>query len=196
MAEVLGGVGAIVLGILGLVHIAPRTMASIATIVVGCALIFESGAVASRHSHLQSLAAEGGGGVAAGGGTTAELVGGATGVVLGVLGLFRIATHFVVPAAVIVFGASLLIGAIQTARLEQAHLSRIPDTASSRSVQAGVGGASGAEVLVGIGALALGILAILQIAPVVLSLIALLAIGVAVLLDGTSTGARAARAIV
>jgi hypothetical protein len=194
MAEALGGAAAVVLGILGLAQIVPRTMGSIATIVVGGALIFESAAVASRYSHLRALATEGGSEAALGGGVSAELIGGIVGVVLGSLGLVGIATSYVVPAAVIVFGAALLVGASQTAKIQQLQLGNIPRTVSSRTVQAGLGASSGAEVLVGLGALALGILAILQIAPVVLSLIGLLAVGVAVLLDGTSMGAKAARA--
>jgi hypothetical protein len=195
MAEALGGAGAVVLGILGLVHIVPRTMASIATIVVGCALVFEAASIASRHSHLRVLAAgEGGAGASIGGGISAEMAGGLAGIVLGALGVAGFATRFVVPAAVIVFGVALLVGATQTARLERFHLSRIPATISSRAVQAGLGAASGASVLVGLGALVLGILALLQISTIVLSLIALLAVGVVVLLDGTATGAKAARA--
>ena len=48
MLEALGGVGAIVLSILGLLHILPVLLASIATIVVGASFLIAGGTMASR----------------------------------------------------------------------------------------------------------------------------------------------------
>jgi hypothetical protein len=42
-AEIIGGVAAIVLTILGLAHVAPGLMLPIATIAIGVALVFEGG---------------------------------------------------------------------------------------------------------------------------------------------------------
>jgi hypothetical protein len=194
-AEALGGAAAIVLGIIGLLQIRPQSMAAIAAIVVGCALIFESAAISSRYSHLRSLARAGGSEAAIGGGVTAEMLGGIAGVVLGSLGVVGIASRYVIPAAVIVFGVSLLVGAAQTTALQRQHITSMPSTVPARAVRAGLGVASGAEVLVGIAAIVLGAIAIAQIATLVLSLVGLLCVGVAVLLDGTATGAKAARAV-
>lgn len=97
--EAIAGVGAIILAILGLTQILPRYMAAIGTVVVGAALV-EGSALGVRSRRVSS---------ALQGQPSAEVLAGAAGVVLGVLALLGMSELVLLPVAVIVFGASLLI---------------------------------------------------------------------------------------
>jgi hypothetical protein len=179
--EIIAGIGAAVLAIIGLLNIAPLTMASLATILVGAALMFEGATLGSQMGEGARRDRS------TVGGTSVEVIGGITGVVLGVLALLRITgSPFVLTAAAaIVFGASLILGSAGIARLSRgAHL-EVPDEDAHRVART-ERAASGTELLVGIGAVALGILALLGVAREPLSLIALLAVGVSVLLSGSA----------
>lgn len=177
--EAIGGIAAVILAILGLAHVAPVFLAAIAAIVVGAALIVEGGVMSSR---LTRAATDAGVTGDVGGGLTAEFLGGAAGIVLGILAVLG-ASPVLVPVAVIVFGAALLIGS--GANLELSSLGR---QAAQPSVV--IGGASGALVLVAIAAIVLGILALVGLVPTILSLVALLALGAAVLFTSTAMTAR------
>jgi len=86
-AEAIGGIGAVVLAILGLVGVMPEDMAAIATLAVGVALLFQGIAVATRFSNLFSQTGKSLADAAElGGGMGAEFLGGAAGGILGVLG--------------------------------------------------------------------------------------------------------------
>lgn len=184
-AEAVVGAGAVVLAILGLANIWPGYMASIATIVVGAALLFQGGAIASRYSDLAQRT----GGSEIGGGVSAEILGGAAGIALGILALLGIMPATLTPVAIIVFGGALLIGSAATARLNSLTTFRMSERA--RDVTRGaIEMASGTEVLVGIGAIVLGILALLGMAPRTLVLVALLALGAAVLFSGSAVSSR------
>src|SRR5262249_13975849 len=91
----------------------------------------------------------------------------------------------------IIFGAGLLLGSAAKGRLGSLHtthegvgehLRHLIDEASNVSV--------GGEIMVGLGAVVLGILALLCRAPLTLGLVGLLAVGAAVLVSGTAFGAR------
>jgi hypothetical protein len=106
MIEAVGGVGALALAILGLAGILPLEFAAIAVICVGAALVFEGGAIGTRFSRLLSATGSGRLGAAElGGGMTAEFLGGAAGLVLGLLALLGVATGILIPVAAIVLGA-------------------------------------------------------------------------------------------
>ena len=118
--EAVVAIGAIVLSIIGLAGMLSNVMAAIATIIIGGALLVEGGAIGSDYGRLISESREESGGfdaVELGGGLTAEFLGGIAGIVLGILALFGTAPTVLMPAAVIVFGAALLLGSAAAAEL-------------------------------------------------------------------------------
>lgn len=209
--EAIAGVGAIVLAILGLTRILPHYMAAIGTIVVGAALV-EGSALGMRSRRVSA---------ALPGQPSAEVLAGAAGVVLGVLALLGMSELVLLPVAVIVFGASLLIAGfsaplaatvalrrreseVSEAELElpgmrpDDSIARALEPARADRMQAGVRAApldqlieappTGAQLLVGLAAVVLGILALLGHSPLILTLIALLCVGCMELLSGSVIG--------
>lgn len=188
--EGLTGLAAIALSIIGLAHIWPVTLASISTIVLGAAFVFEAGAVSARFA---ALAQEESKGISMGkyGSMTSEFVAGVAGIVLGILALLGIAPLYLVPISAIVFGAALVMDSgvrVSLSRLEaeQSGLQGLGQNLAEESATA----SSGIQIFVGLGAVALGILAIVGLAPLQLSLIALLCASAAILLVSTVVGTR------
>jgi hypothetical protein len=192
LAEGFAGVGAIALSIIGLAGIMTTWMVAIATILVGAALLFEGGAIGARFS---SLVSEAGGGrlgaLELGGGMTAEFIGGIAGVILGILSLLGVYPMVLVPVAAIVFGSALLLGIGATTRLNDLQIEKACDRQEARHVaRAAVRSATGFQVLLGLGSLALGILAVMGMVPMTLSLVAMLGTGFSSLLSGSAISGR------
>jgi len=183
------GVGAAVLAILGLAGILVGYMVSVATIAIGVAFLAEGGAIAARWDDLMREApssrfdkqSEFGGGLGA------EFVAGITGVVLGILALLGLYPAVLIPVAIVVFGGGLLLGSALTMDLGSIGLDYDRGGRMSRDATRA---ASGMQVLVGLGAIVLGILALVGFAPGTMSLVALLAIGTSILLSGSAVGTR------
>ncbi len=191
MVEAIGGIGAVVLAILGLSRVLPMYMAAAATIIVGGALMLEGTAIVARYNQLaRRVSEQRQHRIELGGGVSAEFIGGLAGIVLGILALVGIAPLMLVAIANIVFGAALLIGAGATQRLNAlgSRFARFDETV--RFETESVSAASGASVLVGMGAAVLGILAVLGMSPLVLDLIGLLSVGAAVLMSGSAITAK------
>lgn len=188
-AEAIAGAAAAVLAVLGLLGLLTTTMAAIATIAVGAAFMIEGGSIAARMSRMHNGARYS----TVGGGMTVETLGGATGVVLGVLALIGIEPWTLMPIAAIVIGGSLRIGAGAADQIESMVHQHSP---GGESLHQAVNVSSGARVLVGVGAGTLGILALVGISdPVALTLVALLALGAAEFLFGSALGARMAKVV-
>lgn len=190
IVEALGGIAAVVLSILGLAGLARFTMIAVSIIAIGAALLFAGGAMASRWSHFASRAsgkpmeeAEFGGGVGA------EFLTGSAGIVLGVLVLLDIAPYTLAPVAVIMFGIGLLLSTGATSAAN-ALGDAFPYDRRVRTAREAVQGAAAIQALVGIGAAILGILALLQIQPFTMMLVALLALGGSVLLSASAVSGR------
>ncbi len=186
--EALVGIGAVVLTIIGLAGVVPHLMLSIAVIAVGAALLIEGAAIAAEFSQLASRA---GGGPATdlelGGGTAMEFLGGAAGVVLGILALIGVAPVMLNSIAAIVFGATLVLSTGSIGQLREVG----PDyTTGERVARRTVTGGVGVQALVGIGAIALGIIALVGYNPRLLTLVAVLAVGAALLITGAAVTAR------
>ena len=186
-AEALVGLGALALAIIGLAHVYPWLLASVATIALGAAFVFEAGDVGRRFSYLareeQTTSSEISGGW---GGATAGFLGGCTGIALGVLAILNIVPHTLIPVAIVVYGACLVMDSGTLANLSELESARfgirgIPQEIARESASS----LSGIQVLVGLGAVTLGILAIIRIVPETLSLVDLLAIGASVLMSGS-----------
>ncbi len=188
LSESVAAVAVIVLAILGLVNVAPPAMVAIATIVAGVAIFLQGARIVGEYSHLTTMsdlpakAPENWMG-----GVSLEFLAGGAGIVLGILALFS-GTPALAPAAVIVFGGTLLLNG---------SVSRLPSSAASsngahdatsvmvasqmRSLTAG------GQILIGIAALILGILALVPIHGSVLTLVGLLAVGTSLLISGLAS---------
>ncbi len=189
--EALGGVGAVVLGILGLAGILPHHLAAIAVIVLGAATLSEGGAIAAKYSEM--LRDIGGGTVNAvelGSGVTTEFIGGVGAIVLGILALLGMAPTTLVAVAIIALGATLLLSSGETSRLAALGWERGAPTA--RAMHLATSSASGGQVLLGLAAIILGILSLVMGGPheLLLALIGIICIGAALLFSGTAIAGR------
>lgn len=183
--EVLAGLAAIVVTVIGIDGYRPVTMAAVSSLLLGLALLSQGGAIVSRwRAMLQRLEGVRYDRTELIGGIGTEVFGGAVGVVLAVLALSGVVPRVLIPVAAIVFGGALLLGG--AAQPELANLGQSRDS-STEAVEA-----SGAiMVIVGIAAAVLGILALLDVGPIlVLALIALLCVGAALVFAGGALAAR------
>jgi len=155
---------------------------------IGGALFFEGGAVASRFSTLLSETSNGRlQSTEFGSGMTAELMGGMVTVALGILSLLGVSSMELNSIAAIVAGGSVFIGSMLTSRLQHLGISRSQESEESRDLaHSAVSSAANIQVLIGFGAAVLGLLGLLHMAPHTLSLVAMLSLGVAVLVSGGS----------
>jgi hypothetical protein len=191
LAEGIAGIAAVVLAIVGLANISPLLVLSIATIAVGAALLFEGGAVTARFSNLVAATGSQVNATEFGVGMTAELLGGLVGVVLGVLALVGINPLTLIAVAAIVYGASFLLGSGSTAHINSSWAGVSEQREFFRDVtREAISAASGVQFLIGVGVITLGILALIGIAPLVLSLVAMLSAGFSDLLNGTAIMGR------
>ncbi|HZP87922.1 MAG TPA: hypothetical protein VFB54_13990 [Burkholderiales bacterium] len=186
--EALGGAAAVVLAILGLARIAPNYMLPIAGIVIGATLLAQGGLSTAEASRLvsgadttQKVEVEGGFG--------AEGLAGAAAIVLGILALISIDPLVLMSVSAIVLGAGLLLEGAGVAAM--ARTAVIDETMSGAHTTHNVmAGSAGAQVLVGLAAIVLGILALVGLNSIVLDLVAMLAIGAGMLLSGAALGGR------
>lgn len=197
-AEAIAGAGGIVLAILALAAVLPYYLMAISSIVLGGGLILKGGALAARAKELAHRTAHRKGERGAFvGGVSAEVLGGIAGVVLGILALIGIAPVTLCAIAVIVFGGVLLFGATTVEEFtdyEPYYYEHDFDSHHDRKVaDSVVHSAAGAQGLIGMGAVALGILALLEIQPLTLTLVGFLCVGAALLLAGGAVGGRVMR---
>ena len=191
LAETITGAGIIVVSIIGLAGFMPTIMISIATIGLGMSFLFEGGAISSRLSYLLSQVTEGRLDIAElGGGLTVEFIAGFGGIALGILSLVGVRSIILLPIAAIAFGGALVMGSGVKARINHLTIDQEENVLAREIARQAVIAANGVEILVGMGAIALGILGILNIHPIELSIIAILSVGGMILITGTAIGAR------
>jgi|688.fasta_scaffold600215_1 hypothetical protein len=185
----IAGAAAVVLSILGLAKIYPELFVAIATIAIGVSLLLKALAITAEFPRL--LSETSGSRVEAGSGISVEFIAGATGIVLGILALLGVEFQPLVSIAVIVFGAGLIFG---TTIIKSVNELKAQVSGAESSVQKVmheiVSATMGTQLLVGIGAVVLGILSLIGFMPLVLTLVALLAIGGATLLTGSAVTGR------
>ena len=175
MAEAAAGIGAVVLTIFGLSDVAPERFGAIAAIVIGGGLLVRGAAVASR---ARSIAASDTQRNQLASGLGVEVMAGIAGIALGILAFLSIERAVLIPAALIAFGAALIMGAAVTQQVDTTI-----GGMSLRSAPA-LEADTGAEVFVGLGAVVLGILAIIGGSQnTTLYLVGLLGVGAAMLLE-------------
>lgn len=186
--EAIGGGAAVVLAILGLAGIEPFYMLAISTLAVGACLLIEGAVLTAKHAELMADL----GGTQAkkwetGRGITTEFLGGAAGIVLGILALVHVFPLTLISVAALVYGAAMLMGAGTTARLKEFTIEPATEHPALREMahEATIA-SSGAQALVALAAVVLGILALVQIAPQTLTLVAMLVLGGSILLGGSA----------
>lgn len=174
MAEAIGAIGALVLAIIGLAGVLPNLMASIATIVIGADLLAEGCAIGARYRHRFAQSAVQAHGLQGTGYLAGEFIGGTAGIVLGILALFRADPTPMLAVAVLVFGATLLISGAATRSqwFVATQAEGAPREVAAASAPSG-------HMLVGLGAVVLGILAVIGLVPMTLILVGLLSLGAA-----------------
>ena len=126
-----------------------------------------------------------------GGGLSAEFIAGFGGVALGILSLAGVASMILMPIAAIAFGIALVMGSGVKARVNHLSISNRNEPKLVRQIaREALMAASGVEILVGMAAVALGILGVIGIYPIELSFVAVLAVGGMALFSGTALGGR------
>lgn len=188
------GLGAVVLTILGLSGMSPTPLCSVAVICAGAGLVFEGGAISAKYHDI--IAAAGGGKKKATeveSGMSSEMLGGIAGIVLGILALIGMVPIVLIEVSAIVFGATLLAASGSQRSLNQMRNPGYADPHAEHVAQEMVATSTGADVLIGLGAIVLGILGLVGIAShsgPVLALVAILAVGVAELFSGGAISKR------
>jgi hypothetical protein len=178
VSEMIAGLAAIILAIIGLAGVFPYMLVAIATIVFGVALMLSGGSIAARYGNIERETAETGmESMEIGTGVTTEFAGGLAGIVLGILALIGLVPLVLIPCAVIVYGATFILSSGLTNRLSAIEYYQGRSSARRLTHEA-VEASSGVQMLVGLAAITLGILALIGFAPLILSLVAVLAIAV------------------
>lgn len=191
--EAIAGAIAVVLTILALVDVLPQLLLTLAVIAVGAGLLVRGGTVAAEYSSLISAASEGRLSQSQlGAGASAEVVAGAAGVVLGILALLGVAIEVLTSVAVITLGVGVVMNSVTNLRLNDLKIIRagMRDTAY-RVAREAVRVSSGSQLLIGLAAVTLGILALVGLLTTLLNQIAVLALGAGAVLAGTAIGGRA-----
>lgn len=194
VVEVISGVAAVVLSILGLLNVFPMMMMSVAVLAIGAGLLIGGGAMSASFSRLlvsSDAPATVQSAQTVAGGMALEALIGAGGVALGILALLDTVPMTLIPIAVIAYGAAFLMASGTTARINDLFMRYGGTPERTRRIMQEAGAASsGVEILVGLGAVVAGILAIAGYAPQVLMLSATLALGAAMLLSRTTIAGR------
>jgi hypothetical protein len=190
-ADAVGGIATVVLAIVALAGVDPGILVPVAVIVFGAALLVQGGTILSEHAHIL-FPAGGAGSIEQfrGGNLSAVFLVGAGGIVLGVLALLGIAAATLTAVSVIAFGAAMVLTANSVREL---HLFRRPMGQTGSELVAGemASGSAGVQLLAGLTAVVLGILAVAGLNPPVLMLSALIVLGAAVVLSGSTLSGMA-----
>lgn len=191
--EAIGGAVAVVLAILGISQIVPDFMVSIALIVLGVALLSQSGTVVAEYERIVGRSEVEGSWRKAelGGELGIEVIAGSAAVVLGILALLGIHREVLVSVGTIVLGAGVLLGSGVMARLnEMRDVLTGPRSNQAHLAHAAVSTTTAVQVLVALSAIVLGILALIGIDPRTLNLVAQLAMGASILFSGAAVTGR------
>jgi hypothetical protein len=184
---IIAAAAAVALTILALLSVEPTTLTAIAAIAIGSGLLFEGAAVASRWTTLEErVATDLNDEAILGGGLSAEVIAGVAGIVLGILALLAVIPHVLLAASAIGFGGALVLGS----DTEQQLVPLDDEAPSTEAMRAPAGG----ELLVGLAAVALGILA-LALGNPTLTITAMLTVGGGMVLGGSTLLARMGAAI-
>lgn len=191
------GIIAIVLGIIGLAIMASHEPVStyldaIAGIALGVGLIFGGWALLAEYAKLLA-AADTRQEAAELGGTTVELFLGGAVVILGILALLRIAPGTLISIQIILIGAGLMLSSAAATRLAVLKAASSAEPAIVQRVAEEIAlSTANVRAMAGLSAVILGILGVVGFDPIDLTLVAMIIVGTALLVNGASLGARLA----
>jgi hypothetical protein len=193
LADAIGGIATIVLAIIALAGVHPEVILPIAVIVFGAALLIQGGTMLSEYASIIFPATSAGSmsdQVGVGSLSTLFLVG-VAGIVLGILALLGIVPGILSAIAVIAFGSALLLtsNSVRNLYMMQSSATRSAAPRAGTELLAGemASGSSGVQMLAGLTAIVLGILAVIGVDHYnVLALAALIVLGATVILTGSA----------
>jgi hypothetical protein len=183
----LTGAAAVVLAIFGLSKVLPDYMAPIAAIVLGAGFLIEALAISARYRNLVEQSRGNYGTIVIGRGLGFDAVGGVGAIVLGILALLGYFPLTLLSCATIALGAALLMTTSSMVHLNRLAINSSDAHPVSQDAALGAVSASAStHMLVGIGGIVLGILALLGYYSMTLCLIGFLCVGGGALLGGSS----------
>ncbi len=182
----IAGAASAVLAIIGLAGAFPFLMTTISTIILGAGLFVEGtslGAAIAKVDRTNVFEESG-----AASGFAFQGVAGAAGIVLGILSLIGLYPTVLLPVAIITVGGAMAFGGPARAELNLSVLEISGASTTARRAATQAVHASGSLLtLVGLGAVTLGILALVRVPPVgTLVMAALLALGCTMLLGDSA----------
>lgn len=196
MLDAVGGIATVALAIIALAGLVPEVLMAIATIVFGVTLIVQAGALISELSGISSspgaIATSATTDSMSGGGVGMMFLVGFAGIVLGILALLGITPLVLCGAALIAFGAAMLLASGSVRNVHQLQTAvRRASAVTTTTMQTNellanemAAGSVGAQWLCGIAALVLGIVALSGVYSMVLVLVGLLVVGASNILAG------------
>lgn len=187
MVATFGGIALIVLTIVALAHINPGLLGAVALIVAGILLLFRGAALSSQFAKVLGTA-----GVNTGGsGGSVGLLAGIAAIVLGILAAIGLAPDTLVAVGIIVAGAAFITSASLANRMAAFRINASDaDDGTKRAAEEMLSGGANAQRLAGVAAVVLGILALVNLAPSILVLVALLSLGATELMSASALGGR------
>ncbi len=189
VAEAVVGAGATVLAILGLVHVLPLFMAIISALAIAAALLVEGTGIAARYRVLRREVAGRRDKAILGGGMTTQIGVGLAGVTLGILALAGVLPWTLLGVAAIIYGSAYIVGS--GVEVEAESVAGDGKDRLRRYAHRAVTATAGARMVVGVGAVTLGIIGLAGGASLaVLSLVAMLGLGAVSLVSGSALGTR------
>ena len=188
LIDAIGGIAAGVLAIIGMTGFDPEGMASIATIVLGGAFLVQTGAILSEYTHTLrqlGIVSSASNPFIGAEGLTAMFLVGAGGIVLGVLALLGIASVALTAIALIAYGSALVLSGSSVRQLYVVRGEFLGGRTGTELLTGQIAaGSAGIQLISGLAAVVLGILAVAGHSSRILALAALLVLGVTVLLSG------------
>ena len=184
LLEGLCGTCAAVLGVIAILGTYPRTLTAVGVLVLGGAILLSAGGFATIVGRIRSRVRWG---EALAGGAGFEALVGAAAVAGGILVLANVVPMTLLPVSVIVLGGCFLLasGGLQ-------FLTAGPSWEASATEAGSAAGAGAVEILVGLAATVLGILALAGMETLLFSEIAVLSMGAGLLAKCMFTSAHAA----
>lgn len=183
---------ALVLTLIGLSGIYAGYMLPIATIAIGVAFLVEGLAISTRFSRLLAETSKDRlERTEFSAGLTSSFLGGTAGVVLGILSLIGVYPMVLIPVALVVFGITLMLNSGLTARLNTLESGSSEESRSfKRIAHEAMAASAGGELMLGLGGVALGVIALSGILGVTLSLVGMLIISVSAFVTGAASTSR------
>ncbi|MBV1697391.1 MAG: hypothetical protein KGK33_08690 [Hyphomicrobiales bacterium] len=186
--DALGGIATMVLAIIALSGVKAEILLSIATIVFGAALLIQAGAMLSEFALIESSAEASAG--SGGAGLSGLFLVGAAGIVLGVLALLGVHPSMLTAVAAVAFGGALVVSSSAVWHLltSRSIATRFQTRGSMLGKVASdvAAGSSGVQGMAGLAVIVLGILAIAGTNSLMLTLVALLVAGAAIVMTGST----------